>query len=435
MGMLNRIKDEFAQGRTFLLFGFLSAMGQGFGMIAPLVVAKFFDQSLFGSYSLAKMIVFFFTTLFIASLQMAFVVFANQEKTASGKINKTFTAQCLFFLLSCLLFFAIIGIFNRQLAAFAQITKGDLLFLLPAFLGLSLKSFLSNLFMAMDERIKNSLSELVFGLFSVGFVFLFQFQGNLNLRTVLSIYPISALFVLLFFIPTVKFDRLLPLKLEIKYLSDMFHFTKWQFMGLTAVYFINWGDNLVLRYHVSMDDIGDYNLAYQFFKGIITLTSIAGFYFLPFVSQNINNSEKIRDYLNRKRLIVLIPGIIGIIVIAIAGPWFLSLIYGDKFIQARSVLVILILGSICPLYNTFYHAIYNAAKLNKYIQLFDTAQVAINLLLDVILIPYFGIMGAAVATPTAYIIRTIVLKVHFEKQTKKLLGLNLLRTEKNITLY
>lgn len=433
--MLNKIKTQLAEGKTFLLFGFTSALGQALGMIAPLVIAKYFERDLFGSYSLAKMIVFFFTMLLVASLQMAFVVFANQEKTVSGKINKTFTAQCLFFLLSCILFVAAVGIFGNQLIVFAQITKGDLPFLLLAFLGLSVKSFLSNLFMAMDDRIKNSLSELVFGFFNVAMVIFFHISRGLNLQIVLSIYPLSTLFVLVFFLPVVKYKLLLPLKLERKYIFDMLSFTKWQFMGVTAIYFINWGDNLVLRYFVSMDEIGTYNLAYQFFKGLITLTSIVGFYFLPFVSQNINNSEKMRDYLNRKRPRIMIPGTIGIIIAAILSPRLLSLIYGDKFTQAGPILMLLTLGSICHLYNTFYHAVYNAAKLNKYVQFFDIAQVIINILLDIILIPYLGIMGAAIATPTAYIIRTIVLKTHFEGKVKKQLGLKLMPDTKNVTLY
>ena len=99
-----KIKEELRQSKTLLTFTSLKAIGQTLGMIAPLVIAKFFSPELFGSYSLAKMIVFFFTTLLILSSQTPFIVFANQEKAKTGKINKAFSVQCVFLFLSLCLF-------------------------------------------------------------------------------------------------------------------------------------------------------------------------------------------------------------------------------------------------------------------------------------------------------------------------------------------
>ena len=43
--MLSRIREDLKQGKTLMQFGFLNGLGQAFGMIAPLVVAKFFSSA------------------------------------------------------------------------------------------------------------------------------------------------------------------------------------------------------------------------------------------------------------------------------------------------------------------------------------------------------------------------------------------------------
>jgi len=90
--MLRKIGHEIKQGKTLFQFGFLKGTGQALGMIAPLVIAKFFaSEALFGRFFLARMIVFFFATLLITSAQIPFVIFANQERSKTGKIYKSFS--------------------------------------------------------------------------------------------------------------------------------------------------------------------------------------------------------------------------------------------------------------------------------------------------------------------------------------------------------
>ena len=74
--MLASIRKQFAEGKNLIAFTGIKSLGQALGMIAPLVVAKFFVPELFASFSLARMVVFFFVSLLIDSAQTAFVVFA-----------------------------------------------------------------------------------------------------------------------------------------------------------------------------------------------------------------------------------------------------------------------------------------------------------------------------------------------------------------------
>ncbi|MGD9110114.1 MAG: polysaccharide biosynthesis C-terminal domain-containing protein [Phycisphaerales bacterium] len=421
--MLEIIKEELRVGKTFLQFGFLKGLGLGLGMIAPLVVAKFFEPDLFGSYSLAKMVVFFFSTLLIGSSQRPFIVFANQERIQTGKINKSFSIQLVFLIFSVIMFLFLSFVFDKAIISYAKISSAELTFVLLAFIGLALKTFLCNLFMATGQRLKNSLGELIFGASTLFLVVIFQLTDTLNLKTVFLAYFISAIVAVVLLIWTINFNLLVPFGFDRKHFKDVFNFTKWVMFGVTAIYFINWGDNLVLRAFVSMDDIGEYNLGYQVFKGLSTLIFIVNAYFLPFISQHIGDSKRIREYMFGKRLKIFALGLVFLGLIFAAAPYVFRFFYRDTYQSSVVVLRVLLVGSVSILYTIFYDPILNALKKYRFSEITLVLQVLLNVLLDLVLVPRMGMLGAAVATTLAYFFRTIIMEVYFWVRLKNLLGI------------
>lgn len=212
--MLRKIKQELAQGKTLLQFGFLQAFGRTVAMLTPLVVAKFFSKDLFGRYSLSEMIIYFFVAFSVTSTKAVFVVCANQERTTTGKINKSFTVQTIFLLTSLLLFLAVGVIFEKPLTTFAQISTMQLLFVGLGFLGVAFKDFIGNLFMALNERIKYAFVELTFGLVAISLILVFHLTNWLNLKSIFLTYLISTIVVSLVFIRAIDVKLLLPLDFD-----------------------------------------------------------------------------------------------------------------------------------------------------------------------------------------------------------------------------
>ena len=417
--MLLKIKQELKQGKTLLQFGLL----KGTAELAPLVIAGLFSPELFGSYSLAKMVVFFFVSLLLSSAETPFIVFANQERAKTGKINKAFSVQCIFWISGLCIFLVIMLPLNKHIAAFAKISGTDLVFVLLAFVGLAIKSFLCNLFLSLGQRIKNSLAEFVFGGLNILLIFVFYYVGMINLRTVFLVYPISAVLVALIFIKTIDFNQLLPFGIDKRLVTDMFNFAKVIMLGATSGYFINWGDNLILRLFVPLRDIGQYNLGYQAFKGVVMLIFVLNGYFLPFVSQHIEDTARMRNYLSNKKPKIFLLGLVAIGLLFIFVPYILKVVYKGVYQDSIPVLRILLIGSVFILYTTFYIPILNALKKYMFSQVANLFQVLLNLALDLLLVPAMGILGAAVATVFAYFCYAVAAEVYFRVKLKKLLKL------------
>lgn len=419
--MLKKIKQQLIQGKNLIIFTALRMAGQVLGAVLPLVVAKFFEPELFGSYLLARMVVFLITALTISAAQTPFIVHANQEREKTGKINKSFSVQCIFLAISFCLFFMVIGLFAGPIAAFAKVCKADLIFVSLAFVGFAVHTFLCSLFMALGQRIKNAFASLTYNAFAVLLIIIFYLTDNINLRSVFLVYFLSAGSVVIFFVKTTNFSLLAPFDFDSKHFKEMLNFTKWLMLGVTAAYFINWGDNIVLRIFVPMKDIGIYGFAYQIFKGMIFLTSGLSHYFLPFLSRHVDDKAKLRNYLSAKRPKIIALGLAGLVCIFFSVGYVLKLLYGDVYSQSVPVLQILLIANAVNLYTIFYTCLFYALQKYRFFQIATVVQITINVILNFIFIPYIGILGAAIATVTAYLCRAVILEVYFRLRIRSLI--------------
>lgn len=413
--MLSKLKQQLALGKNLIIFTTLRGVG---GMLFPLLVAKFFSEDLLGSYGLARMIIFFVATLTISSAQTPFIVHANEERDKTGKINKSFSVQCIFLVISLFLFFFIVTLFAGPVSAFAKIAKSDLVFVTLAFIGFVGQLFLCNLFMALGQRTKSAFIGVVYNFLTVLFVIAFWFFDNINLRSVFLTYFLSSVLLVLFFVGTLDFKVLLPLYFDSGYFKKMLHFTFWVILGSTSIYFINWGNNIVLRIFVSIKEIGIYLFAFTIYKGLTFSVSAIGQYFLPFISRNINDKDKLRNYLAVKRPKIIAVGLAGLVLVFFFFPYMRQLIYGDKFSLADPIVRCLLLGNVINLYTVFYGALFNAFKKYKFLNITAVVQIVISVILSFILIPRMGLMGAAIATVIAYFCKAVLLEIYFRLYIK-----------------
>jgi O-antigen/teichoic acid export membrane protein len=221
------------------------------------------------------------------------------------------------------------------------------------------------------------------------------------------------------FILKVEYRLITPLSFKKSAALQLFNFSKWQIFGLTAAFLVNWGDNIVLRQYSNLHDIGIYNFAYQIFKGTVTASFIIYSYFLTFITKNIKNKEIIQTYLKKTRpiLLFLSIGILGFLFLLIY--LLTEKIYGIEYLGVIPLTGILLIATCLAVYSVFYIAIFNALKKYAVVQIILIVQISINLFLDIVFVPRFGIYGAAMATVIGYGFALIMYEYYFQKKISK----------------
>ena len=413
--MIDALKHNLMEGRIFMGFAALRAAGHVLMALVPIIIARFFTPEIFGIYSLSIMIVYFFTALLISSSNAPFVIYARQELRESGKINKAFTARMLFLASAVIMFFILSMLLLHPLTRFASITKGQFMFLFAAYAGLGIKYSFETMLLALNKRTAHALFGLATGITSVLYIVLAYFLSALTLENIFLMFFISPLLAMPFFITRIDVTKIFPMALDRELLKNMLRYTRWVMLGGTAVYFINWGDNLVLRYFVSLEEVGMYNLGYQVFKGMIMLVGSIKLYFLPFIAEHIENQHKIRNYLYHKRPRIMLLGALGIVALFFSLPSIFTALYGNSYRESALVAQILTIPLIFILYQSFYMPLFETMKKFKFIQSMNVLLVTVNIALDIILVMYVGVLGAAIATAITYILSGVLYEIYFIK--------------------
>jgi len=420
--VLKNIKKLAREGRNLTQFTLMKVFGQVIFLGIPLVLAKFVSPEQFGSYSLSMMLVYLLVALLVSPFKTPFIKYANEDYKSTGKANKAFT---VFFLLwggALVLFALVFFVFRSSLQAFAGIDNQQFLLLFLALMGVSIRLFYDSLFLSLNKRLANAKFWLYMGIASLVYTIVAYLTIGLT---------IEAVFIMFFIIPPIvatlmfkrqDYSKLVPLELDKVYLRKTLVFGGWLVVGTGAVYFLNWGDNLVLRTTLPLDDIGVYNLAYQIFKGFLLLAAFTNGYFLPFLTRNIENREKLYQYVYRKRPTLFLSGVILVVIAALIFPFAIDAFYGTDYQLAGTVLYFLFAGLVFALYKQLYEPLFNALERYKFMQITNIILVVFNLGLDYILvIRWHSILAAAVATMMTYIIMAVTYEIYYQKYCKKLI--------------
>lgn len=127
--------------------------------------------------------------------------------------------------------------------------------------------------------------------------------------------------------------------------------------------------------------------------------------------------------------------IIFSIILVITGKYIISILYGSRYLDALTPLLVLIPGVIAlSIAKVLSNEIAGRGKpiINTYIAIIS---IAVNVPLNLILIPKIGIVGSALASSISYTITTIVVLSTFLKLSKSSLNETLILKKQDIEIY
>ncbi len=414
--VLESAKRNFKEARTLLVFSSIGTLSQGLGAILPLIIAKSFAPETFGKFSLARMTIFFFLAIAISSTRSPFIVFAGKERTARHKINRTFTVQLLFVALTIIAVAAIFTVWQNSIASFIGVETKLLPHIFLMFIGYLIVTSLSTLLLSLSKRIKSALCDTLFNFVTTLLIISLYFFNGITIVSVFTTYLVSSLIVFICFVWQIDSKMIFPLTFNKEHLNKIFVFTKWTFLGVTAGYFINWGDNLVLRLlGVNLDNIGIYNFAYQISKTLLFISGTFNYYFLPFLSEHSKNKEKLLAffYVKRPKIILFCTACLGVAFFVI--PLLVQIIFESTYNEAILIFRILLISNLLHMYSVFYRCLFDSLEKYRVVNIVSFLQIVLNIALNFILIPIYGIIGAAISTVIAYVLRALLLEIYFRK--------------------
>ncbi len=318
----------------------------------------------------------------------------QQTKEREKIINTSFTIKSL--LISICIILSILGYFilNNENA------KNVYFILLIMQVLIAFREFLNALFKAIQkmeyESIAISLESFV--ILIIVLTLLVKIPSVFNLGIAYFLGALVSLFFVLF--AAHKFNFIKKLRFSFNKENLKYYFkngTPLMLYGFLGFIFFS-TDHLIIGYFRGMYELGLYSIATKVILNLNLIPTIAMIALLPYLSFQVFNKEKLYKIYKKIFLAIILISFLVVILINIFIDPLVRILLGSKYLLSIPIIkfliwIIIFLFPLVLLDNIIF--IFNRQWLNFYL---TVGAALLNLLLNIILVPIYGINGAIFAT-------------------------------------
>jgi O-antigen/teichoic acid export membrane protein len=189
-------------------------------------------------------------------------------------------------------------------------------------------------------------------------------------------------------------------RFRLSHIRSLFSFSFWSFLSSGGSLIYAYADTLLIAFFLSSSDVGIYRTVFQFTTIACFVTLAMQVVLFPKISSwsAIGEKNKIEQTLARAitfSLLLAVPICVGGWIL---GDRLLFYLYGTPFVAGTYSLWILLVVQIANVFMLLLTMSLNAVNYPQ--ESFRVTVIAsvVNILLNILLIPFFGIVGAAIAT-------------------------------------
>ena len=380
-----------------------------------LFLARELGPEEYGKYSFIFIVVTFCSSFFDFGMENTAVRFLARNKEKKNSIfGLYFLAKAVITIVTLLC----LGIFGKYI--FAAMHKESIvqymMFLIMGLVGESL-FFINDTYLQAVQRFKLRASINISRYAIVlAFIVILYFKKLMLLKFVFCMYIIVLIFCLTFVPTYISFIRgYLKTKMNSSLVKEIFSYQKWMFVLSIATNTLGRIDFFMLSLWVSYSDLGIYNAANQLSTIVSFIPLALGKVLLPKVAEMKPDEVFSFTYKTFKPLIISCTCLlITIPVVKPLVPFFL----GSKYVPSIPIFqVFLLISIICIMLMVVEISLYSLGK-PQVVTYGKYYQIGINIILNILTIPRFGMIWAAINLTIARIIYGIVLIVLFFKYRK-----------------
>ena len=399
----------------FRIFGLISTF------FATVFISRYFGLATFGSYSLVFTISQAAAIIFALGLPNTLIkIIGNQNYTiqkAKQLLLKGLKAALLFSIIPILFFYFGSDFLANEVFHNIELAKYFIVVTIALPLFIAHELFLYFL-IATKSFIKYSFFMFVLpNLLLFGFLYLFYLNGN---KGYFSFIAFSlAIFVTVIVEAITVFDwNIRKEKMEFSTRQLLKTASPLLFSGL-LLYLLNWTDILMLGAMVNETQVGIYNIAYKVGSvGFLVIVSVSTI-ITPRMAELFGEGKikELKKLTHQSTRLIALLSIPVVLVLIIFNKPILSF-FGNEAIAGSNSLVIISVGVLFSAMVGNVDQILNMTNNHKILRNITVLCFFVNVILNFILIPKFGIEGAAIAS----LITNVVINLFCVYYIKKKLG-------------
>lgn len=398
---------------TFVM-GFLAAV---VAYMTRIILARTLGPQDYGLFSSILTFILFFLFFRDLGLNQSVVRYVSKYLVDNdkSKIKTTIFSVLSLKIVSSFVFITIIFFLSKYLAAnyFSDQRASLALNLFIFYIIFSIFFILQKgTFQGFQRMFLFSSVEFVKNLTFLVLVLLFFWKGYKFFSPILA-YSLVSVIIFIFYLPSVY--RIFPfLRYKITSFSSItkkvFLFGAPLFLNSIAAKFIGYTDTLILTYSGTLSEVGIYNVVLPSALILLYFGRAVSSIAFPMSSElwARKDMKRLREgvrIIQKYSFVVMVPIIFTLV---IYSRFFITLFFGREYASGTLAFQILLVGMLLFTVAMVNNSIISAIGKPKTVAGITISAAILNVILNLVLIPSFGILGAALATTLSYTLILII---------------------------
>jgi len=321
-----------------------------------------------------------------------------------------------------------IGIFSTIFFTFGSLFFWDFIpleysfvnFIFIATVPLSGLTLISGFILLGNGRIINyNLLESARNVFYLLFLSIFFILFGLNYTkiSICYLFGIAATFKLgLFFLYKYKLFKIDSRSFSLDYIKQLLNFSKYPYIGGLLSFLVYRIDVFIVYRILGEKATGIYGIAVVFIELLKYISKSIQLVVIAKI-KDFNDGQKSVAVVFMMKCVFLILVFLGILFI-IFGEQIITFIYGEEFLESSKILIYLFPGILFVGLSQILSGYFISQGWVKIFIASNSCALLLNVLLDIIYIPIYGLVAASVSTSIAYFSSFVLILIYFLRKEK-----------------
>jgi len=403
--MLDKIKQL---TKETAVYGVSTMVGRFLTFLLVPFYTHVFVRADFGVYSNIYAFIGIFNIIFVYGMDAAFLKYASKVEVSDDKDNFSTPFLCLLFtgvIISVLIILERVAILNFLEV---PVSYSKLIIYSAGILFIDTASVIPFLKLRLERRAtKFAIFKLLNIVVNVVFNLLLILKFKMGIEAIFISNLFGTLTSLILLFPTI--NKYLRVRIHVPLIKKLLRFGLPFFPASIAAMLIQVVDKPIITYLTDLTTVGVYNACYKLGVFMLLVVIMFQYAWQPFFLQNADEKDAKELFSKILTLFSIVGGVIVVFLSLFVDDIVKFKIFGRSLIASpywgglHIVPIVLLAYLFYGLYVVFSAGIYIKEK-SIYVPIITGTGAAVNIGLNFLLIPMYGLMGAAFATFASYVV-------------------------------
>ena len=371
-----------------------------------------------GIYVILLLVVTYFASFLGFDLESTIIQKLNDQKL-KGKENAYYTAGFISLILLSLFACGLAFFFHDLILSIFKLSQESSLFFfaIPLIFLRMQRRYLGNVLVSHLELKKQTIIDSIAAFLQIIFLFVFLHLGLHLVGIFLAVYIAEIISFLGKYFLTRKFYQFQFTNDFFRIVKDLFSFSFLLYFGSIAILLDSTVDLFFVNYFLTKSEVAMYNYAIKIAFALLLIGYSVSKLTFPLMTRAFSAQlkEKIKSLYSKSLNLSFVLATFCALLLIFNIEFILGLVLPNSYLAMVEILILLVAGYVLFTFFTSVGTMFTALGKPLYGSWLLWFSLSVNIILNILLIPTWGMMGAAFATTTSFILRTIFFAVLIER--------------------